>query len=68
MNEDTFNISLRSFLKKVGVHSQREIENAVKQALADGTLKGDESFPAVMTLEVGKLKLKVSFDDTLKLE
>lgn len=68
MNEDTFNISLRSFLKKVGIHSQREIENAVKQAIADGTLKGNESFPAVMTLEVGALKLKVSFDDTLKLE
>ena len=28
MNEDVFNTSLRGFLKKVGITSQREIEKA----------------------------------------
>ena len=40
MNEDVLNMSLRKFLKKVGVTSQREIEKAVEAALADGTAQG----------------------------
>ena len=38
MNEDGFNMSLREFLKKVGVTSQREIEKAVRAALDPGRL------------------------------
>ena len=36
MNEDTFNLSVRKFLKMVGVNSQREIEHAVTKAIASG--------------------------------
>ena len=43
MNEDVFNTSLRGFLKKVGITSQREIEKAVRAAVADGRLKGHGS-------------------------
>lgn len=68
MNEDTFNISMRSFLKKVGINSQRAIEQAVKQAIDDGRIQGNESFPAVVTLEVAGLKLKLEIEDTIKLE
>jgi hypothetical protein len=32
MDEDKFNMSLRKFLKQVGVTSQRAIEDAVRQA------------------------------------
>jgi hypothetical protein len=53
MNEDVFNTSLRGFLKKVGITSQREIEKAVRDALADGRLKGNEKLPAKMTLTLG---------------
>jgi hypothetical protein len=67
MNEETFNISIRKFLKMVGVSSQREIEHAVAAALADGTLSGTESLPAKMTLEVEGAKLKVVFDGTIEL-
>ena len=31
MNEDVFNVSVRKFLKKVGITSQREIEQAVRR-------------------------------------
>jgi hypothetical protein len=37
MNEDTFNLSVRKFLKMVGVNSQREIEHAVAKAIASPT-------------------------------
>jgi hypothetical protein len=57
MNEDTFNTSLRGFLKKVGITSQREIEIAVRAALADGRLKGHEKLPAKVVLTVGGVDL-----------
>jgi hypothetical protein len=57
MNEDTFNTSLRGFLKKVGITSQREIEKAVRDALASGRLKGHEKLPAKMVLTVGGVNL-----------
>ncbi len=68
MNEETFNISIRKFLKVVGVNSQRAIEQAVDKAIADGAIAGTESFPATMTLEVAGLKLNVKFDGEIKLE
>ncbi|MBN8991224.1 MAG: hypothetical protein J0H42_23500 [Rhizobiales bacterium] len=55
MNEDIFNTSLRGFLKKVGITSQREIEKAVRDAIARGKLKGNEKLPAKMVLTIGGL-------------
>lgn len=68
MNEETFNVSMRSFLKKVGINSQRAIESAVDEAIRNGSIKGNEAFPATVTLEVAGLKLKVNIEDTIKLE
>jgi hypothetical protein len=67
MNEDAFNISIRKFLKMVGVSSQREIEHAVERAIADGRISGDESFPARMRLEVAGLAVDVEFDGEIRL-
>jgi hypothetical protein len=53
MNEDVFNGSIRKFLKTLGVSAQREIEKAVRQALAEGRLKGNEKFPARATVTLG---------------
>ena len=58
MDEDRFNLTVRKFLKEVGVTSQREIEKAVRDAIADGRLNGNESLEAKMTLEVPALSLK----------
>ena len=55
MNEETFNLSIRKFLKMVGISSQREIEQAVARAIADGSITGRESFPAYVTLGVAGL-------------
>jgi hypothetical protein len=68
MNEDTFNLSIRKFLKLVGVSSQREIEQAVARARQSGAIVGNESLPAQMTLEVPGLKLAVKFDGRIELE
>ena len=68
MNEETFNISIRKFLKIVGINSQREIEQAVRKAIEDGLIAGTESFPATVTLEVPGVKLNVKFDGEIKLE
>ena len=68
MDDETFNLSIRKFLKVVGIGSQREIERAVAQAIEDGTIKGSESFPAQMTLVVQGLNIQVAFDGTIKLE
>jgi Family of unknown function (DUF6494) len=68
MNEETFNISIRKFLKMVGVNSQRDIEQAVAKAIAEGAIAGTEAFPAKVTLEIAGLGLKVQFDGQVKLE
>ncbi|WP_418320751.1 DUF6494 family protein [Piscinibacter sakaiensis] len=68
MDEETFNISTRKFLKMVGVSSQREIEHAVAKAIADGTIKGNEKLNATMRLEIGELKLDVKFDGDIALQ
>jgi hypothetical protein len=68
MNDEALNMSIRKFLKTVGVNSQLAIEKAVQKAVADGKLKGNEVLPAVMTLSVGKLSIDVKFDGEIKLE
>jgi hypothetical protein len=57
MNEDIFNSSLRGFLKKVGITSQREIEKAIRDAVTSGRLKGHEKLPTKMVLTVGGVNL-----------
>ena len=67
MNEDVFNGSLRKFLKKVGVTSQREIEKAVRDAVEAGRLKGNEKLPARMVLTVGGISLTHEIADEIEL-
>jgi hypothetical protein len=55
MNEDIFNTSIRRFLKTLGVTAQREIEKAVREALADGRLQGNEKLAAKATVTIGTL-------------
>jgi hypothetical protein len=68
MDQETFNLSIRKFLKTVGVSSQREIEQAVAKAIATGTIAGAETLAATMTLHVAGLQLKVQFDGEIQLQ
>jgi hypothetical protein len=67
VNEDVFNTSVRKFLKKVGVSSQREIEKAVREAIETGRLKGHEKLPAKMVLTVGGVSLAHEIADEIEL-
>jgi hypothetical protein len=67
MNEDVFNMSLRKFLKKVGVTSQREIEKAVRAAIDEGRIKGTETLQAEVTIEVGGVELTEKIDGKIEL-
>ena len=67
MNEDVLNDTVRKFLKTVGVTSQREIEKAVRDAVASGKLKGDEKLTAKMTLTVSGINLSHAVDGTIEL-
>ena len=68
MNEDKFNMELRKFLKKVGVTSQREIEQAVHQAIESNSLQGNEVLKARMTLHIVGLNLTTEIDGSISLE
>ena len=68
MDEETFNLSIRKFLKTVGVNSQREIEQAVDKAIAARKIAGTETFPAKVKLEVEGLAINVEFDGEIKLQ
>jgi Family of unknown function (DUF6494) len=58
MNEDRFNMDIRKFLKVVGVTSQREIENAVRSALASGKLRETTLLKPRVTLSIPELGLE----------
>jgi hypothetical protein len=68
MDQETFNLSIRKFLKMVGVNSQREIEQAVQAALAAGKLADDKPLAARVTLEIPALGVRVPFDGEIRLK
>ena len=68
MNQESFNLELRKFLKDVGVTSQRAVEQAVGRALADGRLKGNETLSARMVLTIDGLDLTHEIKGSMALE
>jgi hypothetical protein len=67
MDDDAFNMNIRKFLKQVGVNSQRRIEAAVHDAIASGTLSGDETLSAKVTLEISEVGLSEVIDGKIAL-
>ena len=59
MDEEVFDMSVRKFLKKLGVTAQREIELAVREQLESGDLRGDETLDASATVTVAGLSRHV---------
>jgi len=68
MNEDTLNMEVRTFLKKVGVTSQREIEHTILKAVEEGRLQGTEKINVRMTLEVPEVGLNKTINGVIALE
>jgi len=67
MDEDRFNMEIRKFLKTVGVTSQREIERAVRAALASGKVKAGAKLTAKVTLTLPEIGLAHEIDGTIAL-
>ena len=68
MDEDTFNLQIRKFLKKVGITSQREIEAAVRKAIESGDLSGSGKLRATVTLRVPEVGIELEISDNIDLE
>ena len=68
MKEETFNMGVRKFLKKVGVTSQREIEKSVDEALQANELQGNETLHAKVILEVSGINLNTVIEGEINLE
>jgi hypothetical protein len=59
MDEEAFNLSVRRFLKKLGVTAQREIELAVREQLDSGALSGNETLVARAVVTVDGLDREI---------
>ncbi len=68
MNEDTFNMSVRKFLKKLGITAQRELERKVREAVADGRLRGDEELPVTARVTLAEVGLDLEVEGRITLE
>ncbi len=68
MDNDTFNMGIRKYLKVVGVTSQREIEHAVTEALEAGKLKGNETLQARVVLTIDGIGLTHEIKGEIALE
>lgn len=65
MDEEVLNLQLRKFLKKVGIHSQREIERAVREAAAQGRLDATKPLQVRMRLELPELGVEYVIEDQI---
>ena len=68
MDEDNLNIEIRKFLKKVGITSQREIENYIRKKFTEGNIKEGDSIEVSMNLSSGNGELSHSINETLKIK
>jgi Family of unknown function (DUF6494) len=66
MDEDVFNMSIRKFLKKVGVTSQREIEQAVRDAIQAGSISEGQALKAKVVLSVPEVGLEVPIEGAIE--
>ena len=68
MNEDEFNLSIRKFLKKVGITSQREIEKTVRSALNEGKLGDDGIVNVSVRLQIDHMDEDIVIDGQINLQ
>ncbi len=65
MNDEEFNMSMRKFLKQVGVTSQQEIEAALRKAKAEAKLPGG-SVRARMVLTIDEIGMSHVVEGDIK--
>ncbi len=68
MNQDNFNMEIRKYLKKIGITSQREITDAVNQAISEGKLAGNETLKATAKIILDDLDFEIEIDGEISLD
>ena len=68
MNEDNLNMEIRKFLKKVGISSQRIIENHIYEADKNGTIKTGDEIELNMTLSIKNFQSSNRIDGKITIE
>ncbi|TDJ25870.1 MAG: hypothetical protein E2O60_01435 [Gammaproteobacteria bacterium] len=68
MDEDVLNMSIRKFLKRVGITSQREIEKAVRSGLESGALSDHDALKVSVTLRIDSRNSDLVIDGEIKLQ
>ena len=68
MNEDNLNMEIRKFLKKVGITSQRIIENQIYEADKNGTIKSGDEILLNMTLSIRNFQSNSKIEGKIKIE
>ena len=68
MDEDNLNLEIRKFLKKVGITSQREIENYIRKKYAEGSLKEGQSIEISMVLSTKNDELTNTVNETITIK
>ena len=68
MNEERFNLDVRRFLKRFGIAAQRAVEQAVRDGLAQGKIKGNEVLRVDATLRIAELDTEMKIDGGVALE
>tara|TARA_B100000700_G_scaffold322491_1_gene424077 strand:+ start:1012 stop:1230 length:219 start_codon:yes stop_codon:yes gene_type:complete len=67
LDHENFNISMRKFLKKVGVTSQQKIEEAVRKGI-ENNLINTNKIKVKVKLEIKELDLNHEIDGEIILE
>ena len=68
MNEDNLNMEIRKFLKKVGITSQRIIENKINEADKDGSIKLGDQIEIEMTLSIKNFQTMNKIDGKILID
>lgn len=67
IDQEKLGMEIRKFLKKVGITSQREIENAIREKAESGELQGVDSLPSRMILQIPELGLEYTIDSDIEI-
>tara|TARA_X000000368_G_scaffold374740_1_gene326616 strand:+ start:60 stop:266 length:207 start_codon:yes stop_codon:yes gene_type:complete len=68
MNEENLNLEIRKFLKKVGITSQKVIENYIIKALEKGKLKTNDEVEIEMKMTLKDQNIQHIISDKIKIE
>ena len=68
MNEENLNLEIRKFLKKVGISSQRVIENYIIKAVEEGNSKKKDEVEIEMKMILKNQNIEHTISDKIKIE